>query len=456
MKAIRLTYSVLFCVALTIAAGCDNVLEPDPVDLLTNDIVLNEPGDVGNVEIGLYSAFRNIIPSTVIAGDFTADMLIHNGTFSQYRELGTKQISSANASVATLWASIYNTVYIANFILERLPEVEGVSTTQRNQVMGTAHFLRGYAYFVALYTFGGVPLVTTTDIETNRNIPRASTDDILELIQDDYDEGLSSLPDQPTDPGYAGKNAARAALARLHLYLGNWSDAEDFASTVIESGDYELETSFETVVTEDFPSESIFEVAYTTTDDPGTDSNIGLNNLFVGRREIIPSNEVVLALSSSESGDRFSSISFDLNSLNGTDNGWSVVNYGTADANNNNVVVFRLPEMYLIRAEARANQDHVTGSNSAQEDINVLRTRAEAVQVTAVSKSQMLRIIEEERRYELAFEGHRWYDLVRTGRASAVMSAFSANWKDAYEKWPIPQREIQNNPALVGNQNPGY
>ena len=110
MKATRLTYSMLFCVALTIAAGCDNVLEPDPVDLLTNDIVLNEPRDVGNVEIGLYSAFRNIIPATVIAGDFTADMLIHNGTFSQYRELGTKQISSANASVATLWASIYNTV----------------------------------------------------------------------------------------------------------------------------------------------------------------------------------------------------------------------------------------------------------------------------------------------------------------------------------------------------------
>lgn len=456
MKAMRLTYSILLCIALTLAAGCDNVLEPDPVDLLTNDIVLNEPDDVGNVEIGLYSAFRNIIPSTVIAGDFTADMLIHNGTFSQYRELGTKQISSANASVATLWASIYNTVYIANFILERLPEVEGVSTTQRNRVMGTAHFLRGYAYFIALYTFGGVPLVTTTDIETNRNIPRASTDDILELILSDYDEGLGSLPDQPTDAGYAGKNSARAALARLHLYLGNWSEAEDFASAVIESGDYELETSFSTVVTQDFPSESIFEVAYTTTDDPGTDSNIGLNNLFVGRREIIPSNEVVLALSSSESGDRFSSISFDLNALNGTDNGWSVVNYGTADANNNNVVVFRLPEMYLIRAEARAWQDNVTGSNSAQEDINVLRTRANGVQVTSVSKSQMLRIIEEERRYELAFEGHRWYDLVRTGRASAVMSAFSTNWKDAYEKWPIPQREIQNNPALVGNQNPGY
>ena len=455
MKLLRYSYPPVFVIALLMVASC-NVLEPEPVDLLTNDIVLNEPRDVGNVEIGLYSAFRNIAPASVIAGDATADILIHNGTFSQFRELGTKQISSANASVATLWASVYNSVYIANFILEQLPDVEGVASTQRDQVMGTAHFLRGYAYFMALYSFGGVPLVTTTDIETNRNIPRASREDILALIQDDYNEGLALLPDSPVNAGFAGKNAVSAAFARLHLYLGNWAEAEKFATDVINSGEYTLEADFSSVVTEDFTSESIFEMGYTLADDPGTDNNIGLNNLFVGRREIIPSNQVVLALSSSESGDRFSSISFDLTNLNGTDNGWSVAKYGTADADNNNVVIFRLPEMYLIRAEARAQLDKVTGANSAQSDINVLRTRANAVQVTSVSKNQMLTIIEEERRYELAFEGHRWYDLVRTGRASAVMSAFSVNWRDDYELWPIPQREIQNNPALVGNQNPGY
>ena len=191
-------------------------------------------------------------------------------------------------------------------------------------------------------------------------------------------------------------------------------------------------------------------------DDPGTSGNFGLNNLFVGRREIIPSNQVVVALATSESGDRFSSMTFDLANLSGNDNGWSVAKYGTADADNNNVVVFRLAEMYLIRAEARTQLDNVTGLNSAQTDINTLRTRANAPAVGSVSKSQMLRLIEEERRYELAFEGHRWYDLVRTGRAQEVMSAFSVNWRSDYERWPIPQREIQNNPALVGNQNPGY
>lgn len=446
----------LFIVFLTWLTACNNVLEPEPVDQLTNDIVLNEPRDVPNVEIGLYSAFRNIIPATVIAGDFTADMLIHNGTFSQYRELGTKQISSANASVAALWSYVYNTIYIANFIIERLPQVPGVTSAQRNQVMGTAYFLRGYAYFTALYTYGGVPLVTTTDFDTNRNIARASEQEVLDFIETDLNEALDLLPAESTNAGYVNKDAARSALAKFHLYIGNWSEAEDFATEVIESDNYILEEEFATLVNEDFTDEAIFEVGYSIADDPGTNGNIGLNNLFVGRREIIPSNEVISAMASSESGDRFSSISFNLENLNGSDNGWSVAKYGTADADNNNVVVFRLGEIYLIRAEALAKQGKVSGTGSAQEDINALRERANAPLIPAVSQSQMLQLIEEERRYELAFEGHRWFDLVRTGRAEAVMTAFSSNWKDAYELWPIPQREILNNPALVGNQNPGY
>jgi hypothetical protein len=95
--------------------------------------------------------------------------------------------------------------------------------------------------------------------------------------------------------------------------------------------------------------------------------------------------------------------------------------YGTADEDNNNVVVFRLGEMYLIRAEARTQQGKVT---EARADINLLRGRAKAPLIPTVNQSQMIQIIETERRYELAFEGHRWFDLVRTGRAKTVMNSF--------------------------------
>lgn len=453
---IRLKVILLLVFFMAVVAGCQEVLEPQPVDLLTDDIVLNEVKDVPAVEIGLYNSFRVIIPAAVIAGDFTADNLIHNGTFTQFRELGTKQITSANASVATLWGSIYGTIYTANFIIERLPDVPGLKSDQRNKVLATAHFLRGYAYFIGYYSFGPIPLVLTTSIEANRNIARASDDDILQLIEDDFAFALGKLPEDPINPGFAGEYAVRAALARFNLYRGNWAAAESYATDVIESGLYTLVPDFSDIVTKDFTDEAIFEVGYSVTDDPGTDSNIGLNNLFVGRREIIPSNEAIVALASSESGDRFSSIKFDIKELEGNDNGWSVAKYGTADEDNNNVMVFRLAEMYLIRAEARARQGNTTGANSAQEDINALRQRANAPTVGPLSQNQMLNIIEQERRYELAYEGHRWYDLVRTGRADQVMPGFSPNWRSAYARWPIPQREIQNNPALAGHQNPGY
>jgi len=451
------TFIVLLTISLTLSvSGCKDTLEPTPVDLLTDDVVLNEPADVPNVEIGLYNAFRTVAPATVIAGDATADMLVNNGTFTQYQELGTKQITSANASVTTLWTALYEAIYIANFILERLPNVDGVPTALRNQVMGEAHFVRGYCYFIAAYSFGGVPLVTTTPIEDNRNIGRTSKDEILDFALADYTAALGQMPTKPVSTAFAGEYALQSALARFHLYRGNWADAETYATNVINSKQYSLDTLFSYVVTKDFPAESILEGAYTLTDDPGTDGNIGLNNIFVSRRELVPSNPTVVALASNESGDRFSSISFNSDNLKGNDNGWSVAKYGTADQDNNNVMFFRLGEIYLIRAEARAQLNNVTGDNSAQTDINVLRKRAKAPTITAVTKTQMIQIIENERLYELAFEGHRWYDLVRTGRASAVMSVFSPNWQDKYEVWPVPQREIQNNPALVGNQNPGY
>lgn len=455
MKSRIYTYCLITLFMIT--TSCSDLLEPEPIDLLVDDIVLNQASDVPNVEIGLYSAFRSIIPAAVIAGDCTADMLQFRGTFSQYRELGTKQITSANASALELWGNIYNTVYIANFILEKLPAVPGVKSADRNRVMATAHFLRGYAYFIAVYTYGGVPKVTSTSIEANRTIARASRIEILDFILEDYTEALGLLPTETANAGFASDYALKAALAKYYLYLKNWSEAEKYATQVIASNQYSLESEFETLVTDDFTDEAIFEVGYTLSDDPGTNGSIGLNYIFAGRREMIPANQLVADLdslnSSSNSRDRYFSIKFDINNLKGNDNGWSVDKYGTGDQDNNNVVVFRLAEMYLIRAEARTQQNNLSG---AQQDMNMLRSRAKAALVGSVTQPQMLLLIEQERRYELAFEGHRWYDLVRTGRAKAVMTAFSSNWKDAYELWPIPQREILNNTALEGDQNPGY
>ena len=247
--------------------------------------------------------------------------------------------------------------------------------------------------------------------------------------------------------------AVKALLSKFYLYTGNWVQAEKYATEVIEgigTKAYVLEPTFQNAIS-DFSTESILEIVYSANDNPGTSTNFSINNLFVGRREIIPSSEMVLALQN-DGGDRKVMIEFNGANARGADNGWTVIRYGPFD----NIQVLRLAEMFLIRAEARAEQDKITGDQGALADINIIRQRAGVPLIQGTSKNQMLQAIENERRMELCFEGHRWYDLIRTGRAETVMNEFTNNWTEKDELWPIPLSEITNNPSLKDAQNPGY
>jgi starch-binding outer membrane protein, SusD/RagB family len=452
----KILYSVLTALFLT---SCQTeILDPPPVDILTEDIVFKRASDLPSVRIGLYNAFRSIADPAVQAGDFTADHIQHQGTFTDYQELGTKQITPANGVVASLWSSVFKSVYMSNFILERLANVQGIREDESKLVAAEAKFLRGMANFIGAYSFGGIPKVSTTELATNKTVVRSSRETILAAVLEDFQAALTDLPVTSATPAYLNRNAARAALARYYLYQKNWVQAEALATQVIAVTAYQL-VPYEDVVTRDFNKESIFEVGYT-----GADYSGNLNNLFVSRREVVPSNQVVQTLITRDAGMRQVTLKFDATKQKGTDNGWVLRKYGTRDESNRNFVIFRLAEMYLIRAEARANQNKITGTTGALNDINILRTRAadglpatflKPTIITSASQAEMLNIIERERVYELSFEGHRWYDLVRTGRAQAVMSAFSPNWNVKYEIWPLPQSELQRNAAL-GAQNPGY
>jgi hypothetical protein len=119
-------------------------------------------------------------------------------------------------------------------------------------------------------------------------------------------------------------------------------------------------------------------------------------------------------------------------------------------------MVLRLAEQYLIRAEARAQQNKLTGINGAAGDIDSIRLRAGLPGInTAATKDEMLNAIAKERRMELFVEwGHRWLDLKRTGKAKEVLSLVKTNWQDNDTIYPIPYKELQLNPRL--KQNSGY
>ncbi len=444
-------YISLFIIIVN-TTSCADLLNPKPVDRITDDKVLVDANSARVVLTSAYRDLANFGAPKIIAGDLTSDNLIHNGTFTQYREISSKDISASNGSASSMWGVIYSLSYIASFLYEGLPAID-IPQSVFSEITATASFLRAYGYFVGVFTYGGLPIVTTTDLETNRIIPRASLEETLDFIESDLLYALDKLPEDPFNSGEVSNGAVKALLARFYLYKENWSEAEKFASDVIQGNgtkEYLLEEEFENAIG-DFSTESILEIVYSANDNPGTSTNFSINNLFVGRREIIPSSEMVLALQN-DGGKRQVVMEFDGKNARGSDNGWTITRYGSFD----NIQLIRLSEMYMIRAEARAQQNNISGAESAESDINVIRVRAGVPLIQGTSKNQMLLVIENERRMEFCFEGHRWYDLVRTGRAKSVMDEFTSNWTDKDELWPVPLGEITNNPSLKDAQNPGY
>lgn len=445
-------YSYIILILLFFSA-CDGILSPQPVDRITNDQVLDEPGSARAVVSGIYRSFANLAAPKVVAGDLTADLLTANGTFTQYIEIGNKTISASNGAATAMWNVIYDLVFKVNFLFEGIDDIQGLVASERDEILAEARFLRAYAYFTGAYTYGGMPIVETTDIATNSSIGRSSREELLAYIESELLLCLDLLPEEPFNSGFASNGAVKALLARYYLYVENYEEAERLATEVIDANgtfEYTLEQNYLDAIS-DFSQESILEVVYSANDNPGTSTNFSLWNLFEERREIIPSGVVVSALQNN-GGERLGVITFDANNVGPRDNGYTITRYGQFD----NVPVFRLAEMYLIRSEARTRLGRVTGVTGGLDDLNTIRVRSDQAPLDINSASELLSAIEEERLVEFAFEGHRWYDIKRTGKAATIMNAFTPNWSETDNLWPIPLREITNNPSLRNAQNPGY
>ncbi len=202
-------------------------------------------------------------------------------------------------------------------------------------------------------------------------------------------------------------------------------------------------------------TESIFELAFSTSDKSSFYTN-WLSAAEGGRRDYIPARSFINNLLDPAAGGARKSLIKQL-----TDGSWELIEYGKQDGSSS-IFILRLAEQYLIRAEARAQKGSPDLAGAAG-DLNVIRTRSDVPAFSYVPgvtvAADVLTAIENERRYELAFEGHRFVDIVRTGRAPAVFGALNPQLKDPnFWVFPIPQSAVLSDPANLGgtNQNPGY
>ena len=357
------------------------------------------------------------------------------------------------------WIAHYKGIGRANSVIGRIEDVE-MDASQKTRIVGEAKFLRSLLYYNLATTFGNVPLVlneatSADDDKENVQVPIAQ---IYSQIAADLTEAESSLP-STAKGGRATKGAAAALLGKVHLTQGDKTSA---ASALKRVSGYSLVDNYTDLwgVENEFNKESIFEVSY--------ESGYGvLGNLYTsamntelgatvtsGSRNF-PTKSLI---SSYEAGDtRFEAsiagIGSEVVGFASDGAGWCI-KYGTTNPSTdndgpNNWVVLRYADVLLMLAEALGESTESYGY------INQVRARAGLGAISSSTAGTFAEKLLQERKVELAFEGHRWPDLKRFGVAASVMSS-DPRAIDIRGRLnlAIPQREMDINPDFV--QNPGY
>lgn len=464
MKAYIISSISLLLITVGLSS-CEKMIEIDPpLNEMTSETVFKSDGTAKATLSGLYTLLSQSNTHAFIITAFTSmgsDELEFMGTSGGYDDVRTNSMLATSSNASGLFNDLYASVYRANSIIEGLQLYTGVSDSTKRQIVGEAKFIRGYLYFYLVNFFGDVPLVIETDVTKTAMLPRTPKAEVYNQIISDLTAARDSLPaNYNASSGNrtnANKYAAKALLARVYLYTGNNAAAEANAADVINTtGLYSLipSANIGTGIFIKNSNEAILQFM------PPVNP---INGYTVEGQNFVTTFAAGYSLRTSFVN------SFGTGDLRRTK--WinqitfnSIVNYqpykyrmasqtlAAAAGVTEYHTILRLAEQYLIRAEARAKQDNISG---ALADLNVIRQRAGLTASTTTDKAALLLEIENERKFELFCElGHRWFDLQRTNRADAILAPVKANWQSTDILYPIPQAARDANINL--GQNDGY
>ena len=437
----------LFILIITLLplASCD-VLNVESQSAIPEDKAIKDKKGIEKGILGAYTAFQELGyygRSQLIFSDLAADNLEHapEGTAQNYAQIDNNVVLPENDAVYDIWAGAYEGINIANTIINKIPGMSDMTDAEKTQALAELYFIRALNHFNLLNWFGAIPIKTVaTDVSTDVNVARDPVSKVYDQIIADLTFAETNLGTGSTK-ARASKYAATALLARVYLYKGDYANAVSKATDVIDNGDYDLLKDYATVFTDE-SAESIFEIDFTELN-RNRIAEYNFPKSLKGRREVGPTASVLAAYESGD--DRYAkSIAFEGTAA-------YPIKYDDLSLGADNVIVLRLAEMYLIRAEAEAKLEGDVGA--IQGDINEVRSRAKLGDISDSSYAGLLAIIEHERRVEFAFEGQRWFDLVRTGRAVEVLQNLDS---ENQTLWPIPLSEILANKNPGMSQNPGY
>lgn len=477
----RILKSAIAIGSILAITSCNKLIEPVEQDLIAGNVALATVTNCESAIIGAYAGFG--VETDILASGTFSDEMKTAGEFYNAQTTHEWQYTPTDVSIRDNFTIInpqYRTIDRVNRVLAALPAAQALLTgdaAKKNLLRGEALFLRAFAHFQLFryycnnYTPSGLAMPYLTEVSFGPTT-RIQMQPYFNQLNADLIAAKSLLPTALIDKNRASLLAAQALHARVALYQRDWANAEAYSSAVITDlplvsrSSYagmwtdanNIEVAMQTVRTNTFRIGGYFR---------GTSAFVG-SVLNIGTVVWMPSNK--LWDTYDQVNDvRFSSFfrSEPLLTAGGRQprliNKYAGTGYATGNENVNNAKIFRTGEMYLIRAEARAEQGRFTGANSAESDINDLRTARilPYTNVTFASQADAITNILSERYKELCYEGHRFWDLKRRGLpvARLVADAPSAGGTTLSAGsylflLPIPFTELQANSGMV--QNPGY
>ena len=473
---------ILIISAMTLTfASCKKDIAIEPEQSVSDQTVFTSKAGAQAALLGVYSTAQTLdvlggLP--LVIGDYQADNVEFVGSFPTLQEIMQYATLSPNGSIADIWQNHYRVILRANNVINRVGAIteSGFTDAQKNIMISEAKFMRAITYFQLVNLFAqpfncsngsnlGVPLVLEAFTGPVEFPARATVSEVHTQIKKDLEEAIVDLPTAYASAadtrGRATKGAARSFLSRLHLYRGEWALAASRANELITATPtYALAANY--TFYDANSAEDIFSIQMTATDNSRTGAGglAGYHRPSPAARGDAPFTTSLVNAYLQEPGDRRLTTLSDSAVAADVVRRRFTLKYKDPITNTDNTPVIRVTEMYLNRAEALAE---LNGINQESIDlINPLRTRAGLTPwtlITFTTKQELINGILNERRKELAFEGHRRMDLLRRGlplRSSGPTAALSIPCTSPKVILPIPQREIDINPGLKGQQNPGY
>lgn len=436
-------YIILLILGFSLSS-CEEYLQQEPVDQIGDANVVEDLASLEALILGAYSSVQGggqYGELIIFMPGILSDEMVFTGTFPTKQDMSVNNVTAENVTMRGVWSAPYTSIFIANTVIERAANATDATQEQIDQIVAEAKFIKALGHLNLVQLWGAIPYADVSDVNVTATLPRESTSVVYGNIITLLTEAAAALPDRSVNGvNRATQAAAQALLARAYLWSGDLSNAGTMANLVISSSDYGLDPNYANIFDQTSSTPEVIFSIFASVQDG---NNLGFFAQPVGaggRYDYSPNPTLLAAMDPADTRAALIVPNPDAGGILVTDK------YTDATNGTDQPAVLRLAEMYLIRAEA----------NSDVADLNVIAERAtsNASFYASYSQANML----QERMFELAFEGHRWFDIIRTGQADAIMSAVKPlSWTSTDVLLPIPQRELDQNPTLTSaDQNPGY